>query len=454
MTAAQSMIVDHTKIGAALRRLSLPLALQMLGDQLLGVVDTIAIGYISTAALAGVTAATTIFFTLILVLNGLWSGVGIIAAQRIGAHDVEGFARTVRAGFLMPGIAAIALTLGSLAGAAPLLHAMLGTLPSVHASALYLILRCASLIPINISATLIVGLGAAGNRKLGVYILGIINLVHIPLLAILALGWLTHHPYGIAGAGVSTLASETIAAIFALIYVAGKPIYRIFAQRNIDLALALRCAWLGLPESVFGFALVAPDVAIVAMLAPLGTTLVAAFRALNVVSDLTFVVPVPLQQATQTVIGQRIGAGDPEGARAFLQRALRTALLITTITGVLVALLAWPLALVFTMNAAVASVAALPIALHMVTLPIKGWAMVGLAPIRAAGDTRFSMLVGIVCGVLVLPITWWCIERLHIGLFAVPVAWIIAWSARAVLTALKLRYAAGAWASGLIEARP
>jgi multidrug resistance protein, MATE family len=454
MTAAQSMIVDHTKIGAALRRLSLPLALQMLGDQLLGVVDTIAIGYISTAALAGVTAATTVFFTLILVLNGLWSGIGIITAQRIGAHDVDGFARTVRAGFVIPGIAAIALTLGSLAGAEPLLHLMLGNLPSVHASALYLILRCASLIPINVSATLIVGLGAAGNRKLGVYILAIINLVHIPLLAMLALGWLTHHALGIAGAGISTLASETIAAIFALVYVARKPIYRIFAQRSVDLALAFRCAWLGLPESVFGFAIVAPDVAIVAMLAPLGATLVAAFRALNVVSDLTFVVPIPLQSATQTVIGQRIGARDPEGAHSFLHKAQRTALIVTTITGAIVAILAWPLAFVFTMNAMVATVAALPIALHMVTLPIKGWAMVSLSPIRAAGDTRFSMFVGIVCGVLVLPITWWCIERLHIGLFAVPIAWIIAWSARAALTARKLRYSEGAWASGLIEPRP
>ncbi|MGC2244069.1 MAG: MATE family efflux transporter, partial [Candidatus Aquilonibacter sp.] len=86
MTDAQSMIVDHTKIGAALRRLSLPLAVQMLGDQLLGTVDTIAIGYISVGALAGVTAATTVFFTLIMLLGGLWSGLGIIAAQRIGAH--------------------------------------------------------------------------------------------------------------------------------------------------------------------------------------------------------------------------------------------------------------------------------------------------------------------------------------------------------------------------------
>ena len=53
-----------------------------------------------------------------------------------------------------------------------------------------------------------------------------------------------------------------------------------------------------------------------------------------------------------------------------------------------------------------------------------------------------------------LPIAWFGIERLHIGLFAVPVAWIIAWSVRAALTALKLRYAAGAWATASIEPRP
>lgn len=94
--SASSMVVDHTRVGAAFRRLSFPLAVQMLGDQLLGIVDTIAIGYLGTLALAGVTAATTVFFTLIMTLAGLWSGLGILAAQRIGANDVDGFGRTDR----------------------------------------------------------------------------------------------------------------------------------------------------------------------------------------------------------------------------------------------------------------------------------------------------------------------------------------------------------------------
>lgn len=443
--SAHTMVVDHTRVGAAFRRLSLPIAVQMLGDQILGVADTIAIGFISTAALAGVTASITVFFTTIMVIAGLWNGLGIIAAQRIGAHDLDGFARTVRAGFVIPGIASVAVLLASIVWAAPLLHVMVGAGVPWQASGTYLILRCASLIPINVSATLIVGLGAAGNRKLGIYILGVINLIHIPLLLILALGWLTHHPYGIVGAGISTLASETIAAIFAVLYTIAKPAYRVFAELTLDWALALRCAWLGLPESVFGFALVAPDVVIVAMMAPLGAMTVAAFRALLVVSDLTFVVPGPLQSATQTVIGQRLGARDPSGARVFLRRALHTSLIVTTLTGAIVAILSWPLAFIFTMNASVATLAALPLALHMVGMPIKGWAMVALAPIRAAGDTQFSMAVGVLCGLLVLPITWFGIERVHIGLYSVPIAWIIAWSARAALTALKLRR--GSWSS-------
>jgi Na+-driven multidrug efflux pump len=320
---------------------------------------------------------------------------------------------------------------------------MLPHIASVDASAGYLIIRCASMIPINISATLIVGLGAAGNRKLGIYLLAIINLIHIPLLLALALGWWTGHPFGIVGAGVSTFISETIAAIVAVIYVARKPIYRIFSQLTIDWQLALRCAWLGFPESIFGFAIVGPDMAVVAMLAPLGAIYIAAFRALNVVSDLTFVVPIPLQNATQTVIGQRLGARDPGGAKTFLHRAMRATLLVTTLTGVVVAIFAWPLSFLFTLNAAVATAAALPLALHMLTMPLKGWAMVALAPVRAAGDTKFSMTIGIVCGLLVLPLTWLGIEKLHLALYSVPIAWIIAWSARAALTGLKIRD--GSW---------
>lgn len=435
---ATAMIVDHRNVGAAFRRLSLPIAMQMFGDQVLGIADTIAIGSLGTVALAGATASSTVFIAVAFAIFGLMTGMSIVAAQRIGAHDIEGFARTVRAGTIGPLVAGIICFALSLVASGPVIHALIGDLSSAKASAWYLVLRCASIVPIAISGTLIVGLGAAGNRRLGVLALLVINAVHIPLLLVLALGWGTHHPLGIAGAGLSSLLSETVGTIYTIVYVARRPLYRIFASWSISWRLAWECFRLGLPEAIFLLGVIVPDVFIVAMLAPLGPVVISAFRALNIVSDLTFVVPTPLQTAAQTVIGQRLGARDIEGAQWFLHRAQRLAFGITVVTGIATAILAWPLAFVFTLNAGVATIAALPLALHMATLPLKGWAMVSMAPIRASGDTRFSMIVGLACSALVIPFAWIGIERLHLGLYSIPLGWIAAWCVRALLTQWKL----------------
>jgi len=433
------MIVDHRNVGAAFRRLSLPIAISMVGDQLLGIADTIAIGTLGAAELAGATAATSAALVLIFALAGLWNGIAIIAAQRIGAGDVSGFARSVRAG------GAVALAIGtvcallSLPFGGPAMHAMLGGLTGSADATTYFVLRCIALIPIAITGTAVTALGAAGHRRFAVAIMALVNLVHIPLLLILGLGWITHHPYGIAGAGVSSLISECAAAIASIVYLARKPVYRIFERLDVDLRLAWQCLKLGAPEIVFLTLVVFPDVIIIRLLAPLGAFAVAGFRAMTVVSDLTFVVPSPLQTGAQTVIGQRLGARDVEGARWFFVRARRVAFGLATAIGALFAILAWPLSWLFTLNATVASVAAGPLALQMLTLPIKGWTQVSIAPIRAAGDTRFSMFVGILSSALVIPIVWFGIEWWHLGLYAVAIGWIVAWLARLLITELRLR---------------
>ncbi|MDQ2992448.1 MAG: MATE family efflux transporter, partial [Candidatus Eremiobacteraeota bacterium] len=304
------MIVDHRNVGAAFRRLSLPIGISMLGDQLLGVADTIAIGTLGAVQLAGATAASSAALVLIFLLAGLWNGVAIIASQRIGADDVSGFARAVRAGGAVALAIALICALLSIPLGGAAMRAMLGNFASVPEASTYFMLRCFALIPIAITGTAITALVAAGHRKFAIAILAIINVVHIPLLLILGLGWLTHHPYGIAGAGLSSLISECAAALASIVYLSRRPVYRIFERLDVDLRLAWQCLKLGAPEMVFLTLVVFPDVVIIRLLAPLGAFAVAGFRALSIVSDLTFVVPSPLQTAAQTVIGQRLGARD------------------------------------------------------------------------------------------------------------------------------------------------
>ena len=312
------------------------------------------------------------------------------------------------------------------------MHVMLRGIPEANAAGTYLILRSISLLAIEVSGTAIAAFGAAGDTKLAVRVLVAINLVHLPLLAILALGLGTHHPLGIVGAGISSLLAEIVGAAYALTRVRARPELCIFADRTIDVAITRASFWLGLPEFVFLVVMVTPDAITIGLLAPLGVTIVAAYRALTVVNDLMWAFPGSLGEATQIVVGQRLGASDVAGARDTVDRGRHK-------RGEIVAVLAKPLAFLFTLNWTLAALAAGPLALHMLTSPLKGYGMAALAPIRAAGDTRFSMWLGLLTGSIGLGGIALGVAVLHIALWAVPLAWVAAWSVRCIVTALRLR---------------
>ena len=432
------MIVDHRSVAGVFRRLALPAFAALIADQLLGIADTIVIGTLGAAALAAVTGATAVFVAILLAVHGLSRGAGILGAQAIGAGEREHFGAIVRASIVIPAACAVALAFASFMFAHAGMRALIGALPTTDAGADYLTLRCLSILPVTISGTVLTAFAAAGDTRFGLKLLVWINVVHIPLLLVLALGFGTHHPLGIVGAGIASLCSEFIGASYSIWSAWRRKNYCIFARRTFDLALAWRIFVLATPEAVYLFLVVAPDIAIVAVLAPLGAKTIAAFRVITIVSDLTWAVPGSLGEAAQIVIGQRFGAGDMAGARTFDRGARRYGLLLSTLCGIVVAAAAWPIAYVCTLDVSVASLAALPLAAHMLTLPLKGYAMLGIARIRAAGDTRFSMIVGLIASAIVIPGMWLGVRLGHAGLFAVPLVWIIAWLCWCALTAIRL----------------
>ena len=321
--------------------------------------------------------------------------------------------------------------------------AMLGKIPASDAAAHYLVLRCISLVPIVISNQAIAAFGATGDMRLAPRTLWAINIVHIPLLIVLALGVGTHRPLGLFGAGLSSLLAECIGAAFCVWSTWRRPDFAVFATREIDRRLVKQTTMLALPDFVMLVLLLAPESITIAFLAPLGAVAVAAYRALTLVSDVTWAVPGAFGDAIQTVVGQRIGARDIDGARTFLRSSARLAVIWGGVTGIAFAALAWPLSALVTLSPALATVAAAPLALHMTTLPIKCYAMAVLAPIRAAGDTPFSMRQGIVGAIIVIAAIAFCTHVVHLGLYAVGTAWILAWSVRAYLSHRRL--SKGSW---------
>ena len=431
--------IEHRDAGAALRRLATPNVLALVGDQLLGIVDTIAIGALGTAALAGITGATGVFMVLGIGLFAFGSGVRIVGAQAIGAGQSERYGAIVRAAVVTPLAIALLAALASTVAARPLMHAILPAGAPLDASAHYLMLRCACLIPMVCSGMLAVAFATAGESKPTLHLLLVINAVHVPLVFVLALGTGTHHAFGLTGAGLSSLIAELVGLAYMVRVTMKRPDLGIFSSRAIDRRLVARTASISWPEFVFLTLQIAPEPVTIGLLAPYGTESVAAFRAMSLVSDLTWSLPGALGDASEVVLGQRIGARDYAGAKKFQRAATRHGVLVCLIVGGIVAVLAWPLAAVCTLSPALATLAAWPLAVHVgVTLPLKGYAMTVLAPIRGAGDTRFVMVMGIVTTLVALTGIWTGIALLHLGLWAVPFGWTASWLVRSAITTLRL----------------
>lgn len=436
--------LEHRDAGAVLRRLATPNALAMVGDQLLGIVDTIAIGSLGASALAGITAAFGIFMVLGIGLFAFGTGLRIVGAQAIGAGKSERFGAIVRSAAVVPLAIATVAALASPGVSRPLLHAILPAGAPLDAAAHYLVLRAFSLIPMVCSGILIVAFATAGDSRLALRVLLVINAVHIPLVFVLALGAGTHHAFGLTGAGVSSLIAELVGLTYAVRETCRRPELRVFSSWRIEPQLVATTTSLSWPEFVFLTLQIVPEPVTIALLAPSGTEAVAAFRALSLVSDVTWSLPGSLGDASEVVLGQRIGARDYRGARAFTREATRIGVLVCASVGLLVAVGAWPLAALCTLSPHLASLAAAPLAVHVgVTLPLKGFAMTLLAPIRAAGDTRFVMVMGIATSAVAMAGITLAIRGLHFGLWAVPFGWSAGWLVRCAITALKLR--SGDW---------
>ena len=431
--------IEHRDASATLRRLATPNALALASDQLLGIVDTIAIGALGTAALAAITGAVGVFMVLGIGLIAFGSGLRIIGAQAIGAQQSERFGAIVRAAAVVPVGIAVAAALASLPGARPLMAAILPHGAPIDAAARYLILRSFSLIPMICSGVLAVAFATAGDSKPMLRLLLVINAVHVPLVFVLALGVGTGHAFGLTGAGISSLIAELVGLAYMVRETLRRPELGVFASRRLDRTLIGLTASISWPEFVFLTLQIVPEPVTVALLAPYGTESVAGFRALSLVSDLTWSLPGALGDASEVVLGQRIGAGDYAGAAAFQRAATRLSVLLCAGVGALCAALAWPLAAICTLSPALASLAAAPLAAHVgITLPLKGYAMTVLAPIRGSGDTRFVMVMGIVTTTIALAGITAGIRVWHFGLWAVPFGWTIGWLVRCAITTVRL----------------
>ena len=262
-----------------------------------------------------------------------------------------------------------------------------------------------------------VAMGAAlrgtGNFKPGMIVSTasvILNMIFAPFLIF---GWVTHHPFGVAGAAISTFVAVAIALVWLTLYFLPADAYLKFvpADWRPDFPVWRKMLGIGLPAGA-EFALLAVYLFIVyAVSRPFGSAAQAGFGIGMRVVQAGFMPVVALGFAVAPVAGQNFGARQADRVRsAFRSAALMAAGVMIVFTFICQALAA-PMVAFFSSDPQVIAVGVEYLRIVSWTFAASGIIFVGSSMFQALGHT-WPALIASFCRILLVGIPAFILSRM------------------------------------------
>lgn len=380
----------------AMLRLAVPIVVVQVGMMLLGVVDTMVVGRLSSEALAAVALGHVMIVAVSSFGIGMLLALDPLVAQAVGAGDATAVRRSVQRGFLI----ALGLMVPSILLLLPS-ETVLGFFrqPSeiVPIAADYIRICIPGLLPFYGFVVLRQSLQAMGRVRPIVLTIVIVNLFNLFADWVLVFGVGPIPRLGPMGSAWATTAARTL--LFVVLFVVAHTELGPLLSRLDREALRLRPLWrvirLGTPIG-FQVQLEIIAFAVIALLmGGFGTLQMASHQVAINLASLTFMVPLGVGSAAAIRVGQAIGAGDSNGAR----RAASASVIIGAgFMSLMAALFIGAPRLLATAYTSVEEV----VALAALLIPIAGYfqifdglQVVSAGVLRGAGDTRVPLIANI-----------------------------------------------------------
>ena len=435
---------DYTKgpVGRAIMVLAVPMVLEMIMESVFAVCDVFFVSRLGAAAVATV-GLTESWLTLVYAIAmGMAIGAAALVARRTGERDTDGAAKA-GAQAIMLGLI-VALTIGVVGGTlAPRMLKLMGAPADVIATgstyARIMLGGNATIVMLFLINAIFRG---AGDAAIAMRVLWLANAINILLGPCLIFGLGPFPRLGVAGAAVATNIGRGTGALFALSRLL-KPGSRIDLHGRhfrIDpalLAKIARLAWSAMIQLLIGMG---SWIALTRVLATFGSNVIAGYTIGIRVIMFALLPAAGLANAAATMVGQALGAKKPERAVEAVRIAGMYNMVVLTVVGALLALLAQAIARFFTPNPEVIPFATDALRIVALGFPFYAWGMVISQSFNGAGDTRTPTLLNLfVFWCWEIPLAYVLAIKLGMGPRGIYVAMTIAFSTLAVAGALVFR---------------
>jgi putative MATE family efflux protein len=428
-------------IGRAIFILAVPMVLEMVMESVFVVVDVFVVAHLGADAVATV-GLTESFMTILYALAvGLSIGTGAMVARRVGEKDADGAAHT-GAQVLLLGLA-VSVLLGVLGWwlAPTLLRAMGGSggvLANVAFTRVMLGFN-ASVVMLYLANAV---LRSAGDAAIAMRVLWLANVINIVLGPALVFGWGPFPRLGIVGAAIATSIGRSTGALFALSRLVrpGSRVRIVPRHFRFDAALIARVVKLSSSATFQVFIGMASWIGLTRILASFGSDAIAGYTIGIRVVAFALLPAFGLSNAAATMVGQALGAHQPDRAEASVWRAARYNVAFLGAIGLLFVLFAHPIVEVFTPDPEVVRYGVAALRTIAYGFLFYAYGMVFTQSFNGAGDTATPTWINLfVFWLFEIPLAWLLAEQFGFGPAGVFWSITIAFSTLAVVSAALFR---------------
>lgn len=388
----------------------LALAWPAIVDQFLtmavNMVDTAMVGRLGASALAAVGLGAQVMMMATAIFASVTTGTTALVARFIGASEPEEACRTARQSLILGVCIAFVTSLFFVVFADGIVEVLFSQAETdvLAGAAAYVRIVGLGLIPQFLLIVTNSVLRGAGDTKTPMRITATANVVNAIGNYLLIFGIGVFPRLEVRGAAVATTIAHCVGAFLAIrVLFGGKSVVRLSFHDDFlpDATILKRILNVGIPAGMEQGVMRVGQLAFTMILSSLGTVAYAAHRIAMQAESLSFMPGFGFALAATSLVGQALGAGNPQEAEHVGLEAARIAAYGMGLMGLL--FLAFPRALVavFTSDQAVISHSAAAIRIVAISQPFMAVHMVLAGGLRGAGDTRTVMLVSLVgiCGV-------------------------------------------------------
>ena len=454
MHLVQSVIEPRQKIGEQqkvfsndmLKAMIIPLVIEQLLQMIVGLADTMMVSYAGETVVAGVGLDTMIYTVFIYLFTAISAGGSVVVAQYIGSKKRSRSCLAASQIFHLAGIVSLFCMVLMLLFGSALLERMYPSTESLTMNACKTYMR---IVALSFPANAIYNAGAAVYRTMGktsvtMKVSFLANLINV---AGNAIGIFVLHA-GAAGVAWPTVISWYAAAVIMTILCLRKDqeVYMEWKQvflHNSD--MSRRILGVAIPNSVENTLFQAAKVVLGMLVATFGTSQIAANSTGQTFWSLAACMGVAMSTVFITVIGQCVGANDPEAAEWYMRKLTRLSVVLAVLWNAAVMILTPLLLPLYDLSDETKRLILIIVGIHnLFSATVQPFAMPLSAGLRAAGDVKFTMWASIFCTVFCRTLLSFLLAKwLGMGVIGIALAMALDWCIKAGLDIWRFR--SGKW---------